>query len=255
LPVIFSELAKRLANFYKTRYSFIFLLIFLILITYMLLEIKNHWFWLSDFKVYDTAATKILAGENLYRGDIDGFYKYKYSPVSALYFIPFALLPFPAAKVAYRILLSFLVCVGFYLAISLAQSDFKDEAGSTNTIILLAALVLGVHIERELHLGQVNHLLLVEYLGIAFLWQRGKTTLSALIWADSIYIKPFGLIFLPYFIIKRQLKMVITFLIFTSTFACMPIPICGFSGALIQYKGWFSEIIEELSHKQGPLQE
>ncbi len=72
-------------NLYRSRWYTSLIILFLILTIYMLLEIKNNRFWLSDFQVYHKAAGRIIDGENLYQGEADGFYRYKYSPTAAVF--------------------------------------------------------------------------------------------------------------------------------------------------------------------------
>ena len=61
----------------------------MICLLFMFAEIINHRFWLSDFEVYYKAADRILHSQNLYGISADGHYVFKYSPTSAIYFIPF----------------------------------------------------------------------------------------------------------------------------------------------------------------------
>ena len=52
-------------NLYGSRWHISLIILFLILIIYMLFEIKNNRFWLSDFQVYHKAAGRIIQGEML----------------------------------------------------------------------------------------------------------------------------------------------------------------------------------------------
>jgi len=222
---------------------------------YMLLEIKNNRFWLNDFQVYHEAAGRIIHSENLYQGEIDGFYKYKYSPTAALFFMAFGIIPLVLAKMLYWVFLSFIICIGFYLAFSLVEPGFRDESPAhINNLILISALILGVNLERELHLGQVNHLLLVSYLVILSLLRNNKTIIASLIWAAGIFLKPFGFILLPYFLIKRRFKLTGYFLIFLILFAVLPAIFVGLDNLPGQYSNWFGELSIELSQKQDLLQ-
>jgi hypothetical protein len=222
---------------------------------YMLFEIRNNRFWLSDFQVYHKAAGRIVQGENIYQGEIDGFYRYKYSPTAAIFFIPIGMIPLTLAKILYWVFLSSVICIGFYLALRLIRPRFMMvNPVYVNNLILLAALVLGVNIERELHLGQVNQLLLVSYLVIISLIRDNKIGTAALIWAAGIFLKPFGIILLPYFLATRRFKPVIYFLVFLSIFAVAPAIFTGIDNLAGQYSSWFTELAIELSQKQDLLQ-
>lgn len=246
----------RIKSLYRSRWYTSLLILFLILMIYMLLEIVNDRFWLSDFQVYHKAAGRMIQGENLYQGDVDGFYKYKYSPPAAVFFIPFGIIPLTFAKVLYWVFLSAIICIGFYLAFSLVEPRFRNESPARiNNLILISALVLGVNLERELHLGQVNYLLMVSYLAILYLLQKDKIIISALIWAAGIFLKPFGFILLPYFLIKRRFRLTGYFLILLVLFTILPAVFVGFANLPGQYSDWFGQLSIELSRKQDLLQD
>jgi hypothetical protein len=225
------------------------------LMVYLLFEIKNNRFWLSDFQVYHKAAGRIVQGQNIYQGEIDGFYRYKYSPAAAIFFIPIGMISLTPARVLYWVFLSSVICIGFYLSLRLVRPRFRMLSPAyINNLILLSALILGVNIERELHLGQVNQLLLVSYLLIIFLIRNNKTGMAALIWAAGIFLKPFGIILLPYFLATRRFRPVIYFLVFLIIFAIAPAVFTGIDNLAGQYSSWFSELAIELSQKQELLQ-
>ena len=52
---------------------------------------------MADFEVNYKAGGRLLAGETLYR-TADEHWQFKYSPFSALVYLPLSLLPLPAAK-------------------------------------------------------------------------------------------------------------------------------------------------------------
>jgi hypothetical protein len=223
-------------------------------ILFMFAEIHNGRFHYSDFEVYYQAGHRILAGENLYRPVEDGFYRYLYSPTAALYFIPISFLTFPVAKVVYWCFLTAMILAGLYLAFSLISPDIRNESPARiNTLFLLAGLILGVHIQRELHLGQVNHILLVFYLAIVYCYARGKTVLLAVLWAMSVFIKPFAFIFLPYFVLKRRWKEMALCCIFTLLLFAAPLLFYTPDEYSKQLQGEMTEIKIELQEKQDLL--
>jgi hypothetical protein len=229
-------------------------IIFAALMVLMLLEIKNHRFRSSDFKVYYRAAERLAQGENLYRPDLDGHYYYKYSPTAAAYFIPVTAVPIQVGKVLHWIIMAVVACFGFYLALSMVRPGFsQDDPRVINNTLLLLALILGVHLEMEFFLGQVNHILLVLYLVMIVLLARGRDVPAAFIWAGSIFLKPFGLIFLPYFAVKGKFRLILYGLIFLALFALLPLPFTGADNFPGQYRHWFHELSVELSTKQSLL--
>jgi hypothetical protein len=223
----------------------------------MFAEISNHRFWLADFEVYYKAAARILHSQNLYRITADGHYVFKYSPTSAIYFIPFLVFPFGAAKYVYWIFLTAVIVIGFYLCIKMIKPSLliNMEGKSVTTIILLATLILAIHFLRELHLGQVNYLLLFLYIVALYLYKGQKRMLFSLVLALSIFIKPFTLIFIPFLILKKKYAELLMFSGFCFALFLLPVLFYGsFDSTLNQYQLWISELQIELSHKQGLLE-
>lgn len=249
--MILKSIWQRLRDFYCTRWYASILMLFSVLMILMLIEVKNHRFNSSDFKVYYRAAERLMHGENLYQPEIDGHFHYKYSPTAALYFIPAIIFPVSAAKVLYWIVMAMIACLGFYLALIMVRPGFRsDDPRVINNLILLIGLILGVHLESEFYLGQVNHILLVSYLITIYLSSRKKDIPAAFIWAATIFVKPFGLIFLPYFLAKKKFRLVLFFILFAIILIFASLPFIGATNFTSQYRGWFQELLVDLGHKQ-----
>jgi hypothetical protein len=239
-------------SFIKTYWVYIFF--FVICVAFMFAEMKNGRFWLSDFSVYYTAAERIISGINLYRHPEDLHYIFKYSPTSATYFIPFLILPLAAAKVTYWIFLSLVIVFGFYM-VSILLKDYSPNTGGNtaklNRVIFYGGILLALHYMRELHLGQVNYLLMISFIGLLLLYVKNKKPwLIALIWAAGIFIKPFGFILLPYFILKKRYAEVLYFFGFLLVFALLPLAFYHNWELFIgQYKSWIYELNVEMAAK------
>jgi Glycosyltransferase family 87 len=240
---------------YRKKWYFSFCILLILSLIYLLCELKNDRFYQRDFHVYYTAAQRIMHGENLYRPIEDGFYHYKYSPVAALFFIPFAVFPFGAAKVLYWFFLSSVICFGFYLSILMLDPGFRrrDDFRSMNNLVLLSALVVSVHFVRELELGQVNHLLLVVYLCALYLFWKKRQLLCAVMLSASFFLKPFSLIFLPWFFLRKKWKTIGYFLGSIILLGLIAVLLFGPRTVSSQYHGWIQELSIELSHKQDLL--
>jgi hypothetical protein len=219
----------------------------------MIGEIVNDRFWIADFEVYYKAAQRIIQGENLYRIQSDGYYIFKYSPTSAIFFIPYLIFPFWLAKYIYWFVLTLTVMISFKLCIKLSNIDnIKNLTTKTqNLIFTFGILTLAIHYLRELHLGQVNQLLCFIYVLIAFYFIKNKKIIVSLLLATSIFIKPFTLIFIPYLLIKKKYREVLLFIAFCILLFAIPFVFYGsISKCLLQYKYWINELQIELSHKQ-----
>lgn len=229
----------------------VYIFFFVICVGFMFAEIKNERFWLSDFSVYFKAAERIISGMNLYRYPEDLHYIFKYSPTSATFFIPFLIMPLAVAKVTYWFLLSFVIVYGFYMVSVLLKEyspDTSENTSKLNRVIFLGGILLALHYMRELHLGQVNYLLMVSFIGLLYIYK--KPWLIALIWAAGIFIKPFGFILLPYFIVKKKYKEVYYFFVFLLVFALLPLAFYqNWEMFIGQYRSWFYELNVEMAAK------
>jgi hypothetical protein len=248
-------LNKNISEFYRSNSYVGFYLFAIFSVIFLLLEIYNGRFWQSDFSVYYKAAQRLFDGNNLYQYAEDGHYVFKYSPVSAVFFIPFLIFSLSTAKVIYWFFLTGFIAGGFYISIYLASKEglLKNPA-RMNNIILLGLLILVVHFQRELHLGQVNQILLVMYLIAAYFYGKEKVIFSSLLIAASIFIKPFGLIFIPYLIVKGKYKDTVYLIIFGALFFLLPLLFYSFDEFINQNMLWINELAVELGNKQNLVQ-
>ncbi len=236
---------------YKRKWFISLLVIGLFCVIYIFPEIRNHGLSMTDFKVFYNAAERIIHGSNLYQVKADGHFVFKYSPTSALYFTPFVLFHLFTAKVLYWLLLSLLVVTAYYLLGKLFLQEIRDHSPLRfNNLILISFAAVSVHIIRELFLGQVNWVLLVFYLWMILAFVKQRPFQIALSLALSIFIKPFGLIFIPYLLLKRQTKALLYFVAISVFLFLIPLIFYDVSFYIGQLKGWLTEIIAEMGNKQ-----
>jgi len=131
--------------------TFIFFIILaVVLIQYSLLSLRAF----SDFAPYYRAAERFIHGETLYNF-ADGHYLFKYSPLAAMLFVPFALLPYGIAKVIWL--------MTSWLLLALCYSKSRQLiADSRLPVWAIFLLFLGISkfVLAEIHLGQIDFLLL-----------------------------------------------------------------------------------------------
>ena len=213
----------------------------------------NSRLYMSDYKVYHRTAKRIVNKENIYSVKQDGHYVFKYSTTSGIYFIPISFIPLKYAKYIYWLALTILLCIGVNVLYKLIDNKYKIGANK-NSIIILSIIAVIAHIFRELHLGQVNMLLLVMYITLIYFLQQKSNILFALMLSISVFLKPFGLIFFPYLLIKKEYKIILTSLIFIFILALLPLLFYpnwhDFSNL---YFDWINELKVELNKKQALL--
>lgn len=230
--------------------------ILIVCISFLFAEAFNHRLWLSDFEVYYKTAWRLINSENLYRHPEDGHYIFKYSPVSALIFIPFTLFSFEVAKIIYWLFLSGIIVLSFYISTRLLSPKvgLSPDTKKMNSIYVLSALILALHFLRELHLGQVNYLLMFMYILVLLALLNEKILVATSLLSLSIFIKPFGLIFLPYLFYRKKFKEIIMVGISTIIWGFTPLLFYRNWHLFInQYYAWINEITVEMGHKQDLL--
>jgi hypothetical protein len=157
---------------------------------------------MSDFGVCYQAGGRIRAGETLYRAS-DGHLQFKYAPLAAILYTPFSLLPRQTANAAWFAVDLMLLLVCFILAFLALPPPRRPGA----SVLGLAVLVLGKFIGREFELGQVNLLILGLIMSAFIAFQKRNEGSAGLFWALSLFFKPYALVFLPYFLLKKRFRL------------------------------------------------
>lgn len=198
-----------------------------------------------DFEVNYEAARRLRLGETLYRAE-DGHYQFKYPPFSAMVYIPFSHLPEPAAKAAWFVL----VLASSAAILGLAFALIPAARGRPG-LAALVILVLGRFFLRELQLGQINAVITALLMLSALLLARGGTDGNArpagdrragLLWGLTVGLKPYALIFGPYFILKRRRRPLLWGLAVLPILALAPAFFYGFRGNLVVHGEWIASL-------------
>jgi hypothetical protein len=197
---------------------------------------------MSDFGVCYQGGQRIIRGETLYR-EADGHLQYKYSPTSAFFFAPLALLPFGAAKVIWYILeFAFLAGIFFF-----SFQVLPVGAERAAPILAWTFLVELKFLAREIELGQVNLFILFLLTSMLYLLLRKKQTSAGLFWGASLFFKPYALVFLPYFLIKRKFRVIATGLAVVLAGLMLPAIFYGIRGNLIVLREWPATLSQSTS--------
>jgi hypothetical protein len=192
---------------------------------------------MSDFGVCYKNGSRILQGETLYRIS-DGHLQFKYAPVSALIYAPLALLPYEAAKAIWYILELCLLFATFWISYKLLPSRLKGPV----FVLGLSFLILLKFIGREIELGQVNILIIFILTAMLAAELKKHDTTAGILWAISLFFKPYALILLPYFILRKRLKLIAVGSFILILGLALPIAYFGFQGNIIVLKEWISTL-------------
>ena len=196
-----------------------------------------------DFEVNYKAGKRFRAAESLYQVE-DGHFMFKYLPSSALLYLPLSFLPLNAAKAFWYFLVVLCLCSLVYVSNRILHLKKKSVY-----LLIFPPLILGKFFLRELHLGQINALVTVILLFmIWFLISEKKAlpshreTYAGLLWGLATALKPYALIFLPYFLLKKKWKTVLSGLGFLFLALLVPSVFYGFRGNMNLLKEWISTL-------------
>jgi hypothetical protein len=212
---------------------------------YFVLQKLHHRDGVADFRVYYDAANAWLHGESPYGkafGVSSGFYKY--SPVALVPFSLLAWMPYPLASGIYY----FLVLAAF-IAFSLVlvrffEMQFGFPAYRRGLALALITLFLIDHFERELHLGNVNVFLLIAAFGLHEFIRKEKMHWAGLLYAAMLLVKPHFAILLPFFIWKKQWKVLLWTVAGGAAGLLLPAVASGWQGNINLHTAWLDTMQE-----------
>ena len=210
----------------------------LLCLGYLVLEWQNGRAQMADFRVYYDAANALIQGDVLYGkafGVSSGFYKY--SPFACLPFIPLALLPYGVASVLYYLLITATI-IFFSLRVARAITGEKEEQRFSVWLPIVTGIFLIDHLERELHLGNINLFLLVLLYETYAQLKKEKEIQAGILYGLVLLFKPHFLLLLPYFIWKRKLKTLGTVAASIGVGLLVPSIVSGWSINLTHLKEW-----------------
>lgn len=175
---------------------------------------------MPDFEVYWRAGQRAIAGEALYRAD-DGHYQFKYLPAFAFVVAPLTRLDEQPARALWFVLsvvalaTLVLISVRLWLHRSPIPAGRGSSPGVQNAaaghgspvwmIVVLTLVVLGKFFARELVLGQANAMFGLLAAGAVLALAQRREGLAGALFALGVVFKPYGLIFVPWLLARRQM--------------------------------------------------
>ena len=199
-------------NFKVSITTSVFILVLMLFFAgFFILQNINGRFWLHDFEVYYSASNALADGGQVYGKafGLDSGY-YKYSPIVLYLFLPLAVFPFGIAKVIYFVLL----CLSILIAIRFISAFIRDVFFPDTfemiqlKVQLLMFLVCLLPFYYELHLGNINSLLLLLVVPALVLHQQGKVIPAATLLALAVLVKPHFLLFFPLLVFRKEFKFI-----------------------------------------------
>jgi Glycosyltransferase family 87 len=220
----------------------LFLVAFCVLFT--LVELNNGRLWTNDFRVYYEATNDFFAGNNPYQhayGLSTGFFKYP--PMTLYLFSPQSWMSFGSAQLMHLVILSGALIGSMSILRNWVNQFqlFGKQTLSVGFSYLLFATV-AIHLTRELHMGNVNLLLLLLFcIGIQAFISK-KMLAFAFFWSLMFMLKPILILVIIPLLIYRQWKVVFMMAGIGLLFALLPVIQIGWAGNVQLWQDWFSAI-------------
>jgi alpha-1,2-mannosyltransferase len=196
---------------------------------------------MADFEVNSKAGQRLYEGETLYR-TADGHWQFKYLPFSALLYLPLTFLPLALAKACW-----FGLIVAASVSIIVISSKLIDYKYDTFfSPVLVTVLVMGRYFFREIQLGQINALII--WLLVAMIWLLARSTrppasaASGALAGLSTALKPYAVVFFPYFVFRKKWPAMALGLIIFSLAIFAPALFYGWKGNLVVLGEWRSSL-------------
>ena len=181
-----------------------------------------------DFPMYHSAGARVLAGDfelypaEVYDGRPVGGHGFRYAPVWALIFAPFALLPLPvAAGLFYVIKVAALIALAIFLARQASTTTAPAK------LLGLMLLVTGGYLIEELRGGNLQLLVMAGIVYATSLAARGAVVLPAVILGLAVAAKITPLAFLAYVTLRHGVRHLVAAAIVIGALAMGPMLVWG----------------------------
>ncbi len=240
---------EQLMKLLSEHSRFIISLLCVSLLFFIAQQINNR-FWLHDFEVYYSATNSFLTGKQVYDqsyGLSSGFYKY--SPFALILFAPTFISSFYMAKVIHFFILACIISINILLAKNIIYNQFFNglKTKSPNLLLTLILLSLLPHIYTELHLGNINSLLLFIFIIALLSILSGKEIIAGILIAVGILFKPHFIILLPFLLIRRKIRCLTVSIATLIAGVLLPAIFIGTKENIILHQEWLKAMLSHNS--------
>lgn len=233
------------------------LITFALCLGFFILEIINGRNQFYDFQVYYGASLDFIAGNSPYDdyyGVTSGYYKY--SPFVLMLFATISWIPFSVASGLFYFFIVFasiflLLKIYHYLRKRVIFQAHDQEVFWKHIPLYLSTFLVIAHLVRELHLGNVNILLLLLFAYIFWLKEQKLSLIAGILLALGILVKPHFIILIPLFVLKSEWKTLGFAVISGVVFLALPSLIHGWKINELMHMEWLETMS---SHNQSLIE-
>ena len=187
-----------------------------------------------DFSVFYTSAQNIINKRNIYT-DTSLYTGLGYPPVSVIWFIPFALLPYQTAQAFWIIGIVVCMLLSCWISLKLVQPKHSKHSKHIyeNFCFVVLLVCASFPFQFTLGMGQVNtYVFLLFLISLVFITKR-KPTIAGILLGLVCMLKPQFLFFLPIVVLCRHLKTVYISISTMMIFVCFHGIYCGWDQYLM----------------------
>ena len=197
----------------------------------------------ADFNLHREFGRRFVAKEFLYNGGTD----FPYPPFFAMTFAPAALLPMPAAKAVYYCSGAAALLLLLWTMRRLVASAFRLTHIQAFWVTAIAVFFSIQFIIRDQAVAGLNTVIVaLTWLGI-YLWRQSRDVLAGLSLGAAIAIKCTPVIFLAYFLWKRQWRVAFFTAATAVLFTIAPMAWQGPASWIEHMRTWVGTAIEGLA--------
>lgn len=132
---------------------------------------------------------------------------YKYSPFTLLFFIPTVVIPYFYAALIHVVIIGFAT----FFVFGISSLLFRHQGKTTSFWVFFSAfIIILTHWIREVHLGNINLILVGVLLAGIYLYKNNKWIPASLLIAFAILAKPYFLILAFPFLFLKRFQFVLT---------------------------------------------
>lgn len=198
----------------------------------------------ADFHCYYTTGQRLLNQEDIYIQDENKeVAEFRYAPIFAVFMSGLALLNENTADTIWYSINFFLLIISFVCLENLVSAH-KLDTKSKSILYVLTTLGVIRFILHNFNAGQTNILMLSSILVGLYYIAKGREVLGGSIFAFSIMLKYTPAIFIPYFLLKRKIKLTLTIMVAALAYLVLPALFIGFKTNLIYLKN----LVQFLTH-------
>ncbi|MDD5584078.1 MAG: glycosyltransferase family 87 protein [Candidatus Omnitrophica bacterium] len=205
----------------------------------------------SDFRVYHATAQRFIAQEDIYSRPDEAITPFKYSPAFAFVTAPLGFFSIKTASLIFFTLNFIAMLVIFVFSRKLITGN-SLSFGKRMVLYALCGLFTSRFLLQVLHQGQVTIVMFALVVVGLWLLEKKKEVPAAALLAFSVMLKYTSAIFLPFFLFRKNRRLISLIIICIAVYCLLPAVHVGLEKEAQYLKKWLP-FISDTSLDKGSL--